>query len=185
MEPDSLSYLTQIIKLQSHSAVSGLSAFCKIPWPNFNCGRRFCASGKKCKRNIQRYVEFKSLFFPYGWGVLVYFTALLNWTTPSTFTCSLLQKPKNCYQPRKLRQTECWKPGIFLRLHTVNSLSPCVHLAITDTPITRTAVKSQEKTNYRRLTEINSRYYGLSLMRTLTRGPYGVRYNSGNGMRKS
>ena len=29
---------------------------------------------------------------------------------------------------------------------------------------------------YRRLTEINSRYYGLSLMRTLPRGPYSVRY---------
>ena len=49
-----------------------------------------------------------------------------------------------------------------------SQLSPCEHLAITDTPIKRTAVKSQEKPNYRRLTEINSRYYGLSLMRTLT-----------------
>ena len=48
---DSLSYLTQITKLQSHSAVSGLLAFCKIPRPNFNSGRRFCASGKKRKRN--------------------------------------------------------------------------------------------------------------------------------------
>ena len=57
-----------------------------------------------------------------------------------------------------------------------SQLSPCGHLAITDTPIKRTAAKSQEKTNYRRLTEIKSRYYGLSLMRTLTRGPYGVRY---------
>ena len=94
MEPDSLSYLTQITNLQSHSAVSGLSAFSKIPRPNFNSGRRFCASGKKCKRKIQRYVEFKSLFFPYGWGVLVYFTALLNRTTLSTF--NPLQKPKNC-----------------------------------------------------------------------------------------
>ena len=114
---DSLSYLTQITKLQSHSAVSGLLAFCKIPRPNFNSGRRFCASGEKCKRNMQRYVEFKSLFFPYGWGVLVYFTALLNWTAPSTFTCNTVQKPKNCDQPRELRQTKCWKPGIFLRLH--------------------------------------------------------------------
>ena len=57
-----------------------------------------------------------------------------------------------------------------------SQLSPCGHLAITDTPIKRTAAKSQEKTNYRRLIEINSRYHGLSLMRTLTRGPYGVRY---------
>ena len=94
MEPDSLSYLTQITNLQCHSAVSDLSAFSKIPRPNFNSGRRFCASGKKCKRKMQRYVEFKSLFFPYGWGVLVYFTALLNWTTPSTF--NPLQKAKNC-----------------------------------------------------------------------------------------
>ena len=39
-----------------------------------------------------------------------------------------------------------------------------------------TAAKFSAKTNYRRLIEINSRYYGLSLMRTLTRGPYSVRY---------
>ena len=57
-----------------------------------------------------------------------------------------------------------------------SQLSPCGHLAITDTPIIRTAAKSQAKIKYRRLTEINSRYYGLSLMRTLTRGPYSVRY---------
>ena len=49
-----------------------------------------------------------------------------------------------------------------------SQLSPCGHLAITNTPIKRTAAKSQEKPNYRRLTEINSSYYGLSLMRTLT-----------------
>ena len=54
-------------------------------------------------------------------------------------------------------------------------LSPCGHLAITDTPILRTAAKSSAKINNRRLTEINSRYYGLSLLRTLTRGPKGVR----------
>ena len=54
-------------------------------------------------------------------------------------------------------------------------LSPCRHLALTDTPIIRTAAKSPTKINYRCLTEINSRYYGLSLLRTLTRGPEGVR----------
>ena len=42
--------------------------------------------------------------------------------------------------------------------------SPCGHLAITDTPIIRTAGKYPTKINYRRLTEINSRYYGLSLL---------------------
>ena len=94
MEPDSLSYLAQITNLQIHSADTGLPAFSKIPRRNFNSGGRFCASGKKCKRKIQSYVEFKSLFFPYGWGVLVYFTALLNWSTPCTF--NPLQKPKNC-----------------------------------------------------------------------------------------
>ena len=56
-----------------------------------------------------------------------------------------------------------------------SQLSPCGHPAITDTPIIRTAAKSPAKINNRRLTEINSRYYGLSLMRTLTRGPHSVR----------
>ena len=42
------------------------------------------------------------------------------------------------------------------------------------TPVIRTAAKSPTKINYRRLTEINSRYYGLSLLRTLTYGPEGV-----------
>ena len=57
-----------------------------------------------------------------------------------------------------------------------SQLLPCGHPAITDTPIIRTVAKSQPKINYRRLTEINCRYYGLSLMRTLTQGPHRVRY---------
>ena len=57
-----------------------------------------------------------------------------------------------------------------------SQFSPCGHLAITDTPIKRTAANSQEKPYYRSLTEINSRYYRLSLMRTLTWGPNSVRY---------
>ena len=56
-----------------------------------------------------------------------------------------------------------------------SQLSPCDHPAITDTPIIRTAAKSQEKVNYRHLlTDISFRYYGLTLMTTLTRGPYSV-----------
>ena len=55
--------------------------------------------------------------------------------------------------------------------------SPCGHHAITDTPIIRTAAEFPAKMNYRRLTEIFSRYYGLSLLRTLTRSPEGVRNN--------
>ena len=57
-----------------------------------------------------------------------------------------------------------------------SQLSTCGHPAITDTPIIRTAAKSRSKINYRRLTEINSWYYGLSLMRTLTQDPYSIRY---------
>ena len=60
-----------------------------------------------------------------------------------------------------------WMRGESIYSH----LSPCGHLAITDTPIIRTAAKSPIKTDYRRLNEINSRYYGLSLLRTLTCGP--------------
>ena len=45
-----------------------------------------------------------------------------------------------------------------------------------DTTIIRTSAKSQAKINYSSLTAINSRYHGLPLMRTLTQGPYGVRY---------
>ena len=52
------------------------------------------------------------------------------------------------------------------------SLSHCGYPAITDTP--RTVAKSPAKTIYRHLTEINSHSYGLSLKRTLTRGPYSV-----------
>ena len=49
-----------------------------------------------------------------------------------------------------------------------------------DTPIIRTAAKSAAKINYRRLTELNSRYYGLYLLRKLTRGRKGVRNKEPN-----
>ena len=56
-------------------------------------------------------------------------------------------------------------------------LSHCGHPAKKETPIKRTIAKSPAKTNYR-LTEINSRYYGLSPIWTLiiTRGTYSVHY---------
>ena len=57
-----------------------------------------------------------------------------------------------------------------------SQFSPCGHPAITDTSIQQTAVESQGKIDYRHLTEVNSRYYGLSLIRKLTRGPWRVRY---------
>ena len=52
-----------------------------------------------------------------------------------------------------------------------SQISPCRPTAITYTPIIRTAAKSQKKINYRHFTLINFRYYGLSLMGTLPRGP--------------
>ena len=55
-----------------------------------------------------------------------------------------------------------------------SQFSPCGHLTITDTQIIRTAAKSLGKIDIS-LTETNSRYYGLSLLRTLTRGTLGVR----------
>ena len=57
-----------------------------------------------------------------------------------------------------------------------SQLSPFGYLAMTDTPIIQIAAKFKAKIIYRRLTEINSRYYGLSVMRTLTRGPNSVRH---------
>ena len=48
-----------------------------------------------------------------------------------------------------------------------SQLSPSGHAAIPEPLVKRTAAKSQAKINYRRWTEINSRYYELSQKRTL------------------
>ena len=57
-----------------------------------------------------------------------------------------------------------------------SQLSPCRHLTIRDTPIIRAAALSSAKINYRHLTEKKfPLYYGLSLLRTLTHRPEGVR----------
>ena len=99
-------------------------------------------------------------------------------STPSGFWCYLACL-EDVIQPRSVtsaRQRRNSFPGSPTDSTNYSQLSPSGHLAITDTPIKRTAAKSQEKPNCRRLTEINSRYYGLSLMRTLTWGPYSVRY---------
>ena len=66
---------------------------------------------------------------------------------------------------------------IMVNVYKKNSqLSPYGHLTITNTPIIRTEAKSLAKIDNGCFTEINSRYYGLLLMRTLTRGPYSVCY---------
>ena len=49
-------------------------------------------------------------------------------------------------------------------------------LALRTPPLIRTAAKPQAKINYRCLNEINFRYYGPSLMRTLTQCPYSVHH---------
>ena len=57
--------------------------------------------------------------------------------------------------------------------YSVSDTGNCGHLTITDTPIIQIVAESLAKINYRCLTEINSHYYGLSLLRTLmgrTRG---------------
>ena len=60
-------------------------------------------------------------------------------------------------------------------IYVYSQHSPCAgYPTTTDTLIIQTAAKSQPKIVYRRSTEIKPRYYGLSLMRTLTQGPYSV-----------
>ena len=63
---------------------------------------------------------------------------------------------------------------MFCSILQYSQLSTCGQPALTDTPIKQTVAKSPAKTKYRRLSETNSRYYGLSLKKTLTRGPYSV-----------
>ena len=56
-------------------------------------------------------------------------------------------------------------------MYSVNKysqLTPCRHLAITDTPILRTATKTPAQIYYRCLTELNSCNYGLSLVRMVS-----------------
>ena len=54
------------------------------------------------------------------------------------------------------------------------SMGYFLELPITNLPIIWTTTKSPAKINYRCLTEMNSCYYGLSLIRTLTCGPESV-----------
>ena len=66
---------------------------------------------------------------------------------------------------------------MLLPIQIQSSLSPSGNPVITDTLISIwTAAIPQAKINYTRSTEINSHYYRLSQMRTLTQGPYSVRY---------
>ena len=63
----------------------------------------------------------------------------------------------------------------FIKNH-FSHLSPCGHPIIMDTPIKQTVAKPLAKTNYKRLSEINSHYYRLLLKRTWIQSSYGVRY---------
>ena len=64
----------------------------------------------------------------------------------------------------------CWKGW------TYTVISRLADTPLTDTLIVRTAAKSQAKIHCRCLSEINSRYYRLSIKRKVTQGPYSVRY---------
>ena len=77
------------------------------------------------------------------------------------------------YERKEFKANSCekkaWKRySAFDDAVDYSRLSPCGHSAITDTQIIRTADKFRAKINFRYLTEINSRYNGLSLQRTLT-----------------
>ena len=66
---------------------------------------------------------------------------------------------------------------MLLPIQIQSSLSPSGNPVITDTLISIwTAAIPHAKINYTRLTEINSHYYRLSQMRTLTQGSYSIRY---------
>ena len=66
---------------------------------------------------------------------------------------------------------------MLLPIQIQSSLSPSGNPVITDTLISIwTAAIPRAKINYTRLTKISSHYYRLSQMRTLTQGPYSIRY---------
>ena len=60
-------------------------------------------------------------------------------------------------------------------MSTVRRKRITVNSRLADTSLKYGQQLNPRQKHYRRLTEINSRYYELSLMRALTRGPYGVR----------
>ena len=59
-------------------------------------------------------------------------------------------------------------PELTVNISIYSQLLRCRRPVITDTLIIQTAAKSHTKTNHRFLTEMNSRYYRLSLIMTLT-----------------
>ena len=71
--------------------------------------------------------------------------------------CSFQFRKQNNISPKRT-----WIPSNFGMLSTLALWTPRYY----GHPAIRTAAKSPGKINYRRLTERNSRYYGLSLLRT-------------------
>ena len=128
--------------------------------------------------------------FPYFWlfssnsqqlKLFFYFPRRFEWLgvncSYTVFIAILLtndrQKTKGHKSQRRMRWIYTAKQSILVEY---SQLLPCRHPAIMGTLIRQTAATSLAKTNYRHLTEINSRYYRLSLMRTLLRRPYSVCY---------
>ena len=65
---------------------------------------------------------------------------------------------------RPMCRSRCVGRHVDRHIGRYSQLPACGHLAITDTPLLRTAAIPGE--SYRRFTELNSRYYGLSLLRS-------------------
>lgn len=69
--------------------------------------------------------------------------------------------------PNEAKSKKTKKKSKLNSLYHTSQLSPSGHAAIPEPLVKRTAAKSQAKINYRRWTEIHSRYYELSQKRTL------------------
>ena len=84
-------------------------------------------------------------------------------------------------QPNTVNSLYCGHPRDRELVSLIARVCTTANSRLADTLLLRTpliirmAAKSPAKINYRHLTEINSCYYGLSLLRTLTCGPEGVR----------
>ena len=134
----------------------------KIPWP-------FIRSSKHIRRLLASLLYNGQVSFP----------TLLPFSGTGEFSLSALSIPYAKFFPHNL---SIKRYGVaFMRMWislllviSTELVQSTIHPAITDPPIIRTASKSPAK-------KIKSRYYGLSLMRTLSQGTYSVRYK-GNGL---
>ena len=101
--------------------------------------------------------------------------SLFTWLAYASIYCEPIA---TLNQNKRTRLLYLGDAQIITRLLILVQKRNTVNTRLADTSIIRTAGKSQAKINYRDLTEINYRYYGLSLMWTITWGPHRVRYKN-------